>query len=302
MAWTEADVPDQTGRVAIVTGANTGIGFETARVLAERGAEVVLACRDAGKGEAAAQRIRDAAPAAAVAFEALDLANLDSVAAFAERFSSTRPRLDLLINNAGVMVPPPGRTEQGFELQFGINHLGHFALTGRLLPSLAATPGARVVNVASLAHRIGRIAFEDLQFDLGYEPWPAYGQSKLANLLFTLGLQARFEAAGMDVLAVAAHPGWTGTDLQRNSPFAKLMGPLLAMRPAQGALPTLRAAVDPGARPADYFGPDGFQEMRGHPVRVGRSRAALDVPASKRLWEESELLTDVRYDFVRAAA
>ncbi|MEE4298062.1 MAG: short chain dehydrogenase, partial [Pseudomonadales bacterium] len=167
---------------------------------------------------------------------------------------------------------------------------------------LAATAGARVVNVASLAHRLGRIRFDDLQFDLGYEPWPAYGQSKLANLLFTLGLQARLEAAGMDLLAVAAHPGWTGTDLQRNMPFAKLMGPLLAMRPAMGALPTLRAAVDPDARPADYFGPGGFQELRGHPVRVGRARAALDVTVSRRLWDESERLTGCRYDFGAAAA
>ncbi|MEE4298474.1 MAG: SDR family NAD(P)-dependent oxidoreductase, partial [Pseudomonadales bacterium] len=173
MPWTEADVPDQSGRVAIVTGANTGIGFETARVLAERGAEVVLACRDAGKGEVAAQRLRQASPDALVAFDALDLADLDSVAAFAERFSQTHQRLDLLVNNAGVMVPPAARTAQGFELQFGVNHLGHFALTGRLLAKLAATAGARVVNVASLAHRLGRIRFDDLQFDLGYEPWPA---------------------------------------------------------------------------------------------------------------------------------
>ncbi len=301
MPWTKPTSPTRPAASRSSPGANTGIGFETARVLAERGAEVVLACRDAGKGEAAARRIRDGAPAASVAFAPLDLADLDAVAAFADRFAATHPRLDLLINNAGVMVPPAGRTAQGFELQFGVNHLGHFALTGRLLPRLAATPGARVVNVASLAHRIGRIAFEDLNFDLGYEPWPAYGQSKLANLLFTLGLQARLEAAGMDVLAVAAHPGWTGTDLQRNSPVAKLMGPLLAMRPAQGALPTLRAAVDADARPADYFGPSGFQELRGHPVRVGRTRAALDVPVSKRLWDESEMLTGVYYDFGRAA-
>lgn len=302
MPWTEADVPDQFGRVAIVTGANTGIGFETARVLAERGAEVVLACRDARKGEDAAQRIRAVAPSAQVGFQALDLADLDSVEAFAERFTAERRRLDLLINNAGVMVPPAGRTTQGFELQFGINHLGHFALTGRLLPRLAATPGARVVNIASLAHRIGRIRFDDLQFDNGYEPWPAYGQSKLANLLFTLALQGRVEAAGLDVRAVAAHPGWTGTDLQRNSPFADLLGPVLAMRPAMGALPTLRAATDPDARGADYYGPNGFQELRGHPVRVGRSRAALDVPVATRLWNESEALTSVHYDFARAAA
>jgi NAD(P)-dependent dehydrogenase (short-subunit alcohol dehydrogenase family) len=271
-------------------------------VLVARGADVVLACRDARKGEAAVERIRARSPSGTVSFEALDLADLASVAAFAERFSARRARLDLLINNAGVMIPPAGRTAQGFELQFGVNHLGHFALTGRLLPSLAATGGARVVNVASLAHRLGRIRFDDLQFERGYQPWPAYGQSKLANLLFTLSLQGAIEAAGLDLLAVAAHPGWTGTDLQRNSPLASRMGPLLAMRPQQGALPTLRAATDPGARGADYFGPDGFQELRGHPVRVGRTKAALDVPTATRLWQESEALTGVRYDFASAVA
>ena len=302
MRWTEQDIPDQSGRTAIVTGANTGIGFETARALAERGADVVLACRSAEKGQDAVARILAAAPTAHVSFESLDLADLEDVAAFAARLRSRRTRLDLLVNNAGVMVPPASTTKQGFELQFGVNHLGHFALTANLLPLLRATPGARVVAVASQAHRMGRMNWDDLQFSARYQPWPAYGQSKLANLLFTLALQARFEEAGVEAMAVAAHPGWTGTDLQRNSPIAAMMGPLLAMGPAQGALPTLRAATDPAATGADYYGPDGLQELRGYPVKVGRTRAALDAKAAQRLWEESEAMTGVRCDFTSSAA
>ncbi|MEE2893606.1 MAG: oxidoreductase [Pseudomonadota bacterium] len=298
MGWTEQDLPDLAGRIAIVTGANSGIGLETARALAGSGAEVVLACRSQTRAEAALLDIRATHPKARVRFEALDLADLASVSAFGARFVAHSERLDLLINNAGVMVPPRSFTAQGYEMQFGVNHLAHFALTGLLLDRLLATAGARVVNVASLAHRMGRMNFEDLDFEVrGYQPWAAYAQSKLANLLFTLGLQGRLAASGSQMRVVAAHPGWTGTELQRNAPFAAFFGPLLAMSPQAGARPTLRAATAPDAKPAAYYGPNGIREVRGAPVVVGRSRAALDVRSASRLWFESEARTGIRYAF-----
>lgn len=296
MKWTHDDIPPQTGKIAIVTGANTGIGYETARALAHKGAHVVLACRSAGKGEAATTRIAAERPRGTVAFAALDLADLDSVRAFADEFASANERLDLLINNAGVMIPPESTTKQGFELQFGVNHLGHFALTGLLLPLLRVTQGARVVTVASSAHRIGAMDFDDLHFrKRGYKPWLAYGQSKLANLLFMFELQRRLEAEGLDVTAVAAHPGWTGTDLQRNSWYIRPLNRLFAMTPAQGALPTLHAATAPDVRGGEYYGPDGLREMRGYPVRVGTTDAAQNTDDAARLWQLSEELTGVRY-------
>jgi NAD(P)-dependent dehydrogenase (short-subunit alcohol dehydrogenase family) len=300
MRWTDDDIPAQTERTAVVTGANTGIGYETARALAHKGAHVILACRSRSKGAAAAARITAEDPRGDVAFAALDLADLDTVRAFAGELASAHERLDLLINNAGVMVPPESTTKQGFELQFGVNHLGHFALTGLLLPVLRATPGARVVTVSSAAHRMGAVNFDDLHFrERGYQPWPAYGQSKLANLLFTFELQRRFDAEGLALTAVAAHPGWTGTDLQRNAWLARTAGLVLAMRPAQGALPTLRAATAPDVRGGDYYGPHGFREMRGYPVRVGTTDAAKNADDAARLWRVSEELTGVHY--LRAA-
>lgn len=293
--WARDDIPDQAGRVAIVTGANTGIGYETARALAHARADVTLACRSQKKGEGAVARIAAERPRGRVSFAALDLADLDSVCDFADAFTHTHERLDLLINNAGVMVPPEGRTAQGFELQLGVNHLGHFALTGRLLDLLGATPGARVVTVSSSAHRFGKMDFDDLDFTTrGYDAWAAYGQSKLANLLFTFELQRRLEARGQGVIATAAHPGWTGTDLQRHAWYMRLLNRLFAMSPAQGALPTLRAATAPDARGGEYYGPDGFQEMRGHPVRVGTTEAAKSVEDAARLWQVSEERTGVR--------
>jgi NAD(P)-dependent dehydrogenase (short-subunit alcohol dehydrogenase family) len=287
--WTVEDIPDQTGRIAIVTGANTGIGYETARALAHAGADVVLACRSREKGEAAAARIAAEGPKGRAVFQALDLADLESVRRFADGFAKAHDRLDLLINNAGVMVPPDSRTKQGFELQLGVNHLGHFALTNALLDPLRATPGARVVSVSSIAHRMGKMDFEDLDFARrGYDAWGAYGQSKLANLLFTFELQRRLEAEGADVIAVAAHPGWTGTDLQRHAWYVRLMNTFIAMPPAQGALPTLRAATDPDVRGGEYYGPHGFREMRGYPIRVGTTNAAKSVEDAARLWKVSE--------------
>ncbi|HRI51630.1 MAG TPA: oxidoreductase, partial [Pseudomonadota bacterium] len=260
-AWNFDSIPDQSGRIAIVTGANTGIGYETARALARKGAWVILACRDLAKASAAAARIQAEQPSGNVQAQPLDLSDLESVARFAERFAAEHDRLDLLINNAGVMVPPKSQTKQGFELQLGTNHLGHFALTAHLLPLLRRTPGARVVVVSSGAHHMGHIDFADLNFEgRGYSPWRAYAQSKLANLLFALELQRRLRAAGAAVLVTAAHPGWTATDLQRTAGAARFFNPYFAMKPADGALPTLRAATDPAASAGEYFGPSRLFE------------------------------------------
>jgi NAD(P)-dependent dehydrogenase (short-subunit alcohol dehydrogenase family) len=290
-------MPDQTGRIAVVTGANTGIGFETAAALAAHHAQVVMACRNESKALAAIERIRARTPDADLRFIPLDLASLTSVERFAEAFRKDFDRLDLLINNAGVMIPPLGHTEDGFELQIGCNHLGHFALTGRLLDLLLATPKARVVNVSSMAHRYGKIDFDNLNAEKRYDKMAAYAQSKLANLLFTFELQRRLESAdaNTNVTATAAHPGWTGTDLQRHSSIISFLNIFFAQTPAKGALPTLRAAVDPEARGGDYFGPRGFFEMRGLPKRVGTIAAARSEADARQLWQVSEQLTGVRY-------
>ena len=295
-AWTFDSIPDQTGRTAIVTGANTGIGYETARALARKGARVILACRDAAKAAAAVARIEAEGPAGRVEAQALDLSDLDSVRAFAERFTAAHERLDLLINNAGVMVPPKSQTKQGFELQFGTNHLGHFALTAQLLPVLQRTAGSRVVVVSSTAHRMGKVDLEDLNFQRrGYRAWPAYCQSKLANLLFARELQRRLQAAGSAVLVTSAHRGWTATELQRTAGAVRLFGLLLAMSPPRGALPTLRAATDVEAKGGDFFGPDGLFELRGAPRLVGQSKRAQDDQVAAALWQKSEALTGVRF-------
>lgn len=306
-AWTFDDVPDQTGRVAIVTGANTGIGLPTARMLAVRGADVVLACRNPEKGAAALASIEAAAPKGKASLMALDLSDLDSVAAFAAAFAGRYDRLDLLVNNAGVMVPPLSRTKQGFELQIGTNHLGHFALTARLLPLVLRTAGARVVTVASTAQSFGRIDLEDLSWERrSYDAWRAYGQSKLANMMFSLELARRLAAAGAAVRATAAHPGWTATDLQRTAGFARFFNPYLAMKPEGGALPTIRAAVDAEAESGSYWGPTGWFELRGAPGRARIPAHAQDEATAGKLWEKSEALTGLRFAFdakeARAAA
>ncbi|TCC00435.1 SDR family NAD(P)-dependent oxidoreductase [Micromonospora zingiberis] len=296
--WTYDDIPDQGGRTVIVTGANGGLGLETARALAGRGARVVLACRDRGKGEAAADQIRAQYPDAEVSFRPLDLADLDSVAAFATAYQAEHDRLDLLINNAGVMYPPLRRTRQGFELQFGTNHLGHFALTGRLLPLLRSTAQARVVNVASNAYRTGRIDFDDLNWQRRrYSRFAAYSQSKLAVLLFTLELHRRVAADGSSLRVTAAHPGWTYTGpSQGRDRFVTVVngiGRYVAMKLADGVLPTLRAATDPEADSGSYWGPAHRLENSGPPVPASRSERALDVAVAQRLWTESERLTGV---------
>jgi NAD(P)-dependent dehydrogenase (short-subunit alcohol dehydrogenase family) len=305
MPWTTADVPDQTGRTAVVTGANSGIGYHTALELARRGARVVLAVRDPGRGRAALDRLTAEVPAAAAELGELDLADLASVRAFATAYGPGG--LDLLVNNAGVMAVPLGRTADGFETQLGVNHLGHYALTGLLLPRLLARPGARVVTVSSAMHRTGRIDFTDLNAEGGYRKWAAYSQSKLANLLFAQELQRRADGAGADLLSVAAHPGWAATNLQATGPrlsgsrFGEravgVVNRLVAQSDAQGALPTLRAATDPEIRGGDYVGPSGPFELRGRPRLVAMANAARDRAVARRLWEVSERLTGVRYDF-----
>jgi NAD(P)-dependent dehydrogenase (short-subunit alcohol dehydrogenase family) len=303
VTWTTADIPDLTGRTAVVTGANSGIGFGAVVELARHGAAVTLAARDPGRGADALARLRSEVPAADARLAPLDLADLGSVREFAARYAPDG--LDLLVNNAGVMAVPLRRTPDGFESQFGTNHLGHFALTGLLLPKLLARPGARVVSVTSGVHRIGRIDFGDLDAQGRYRKWPAYAQSKLANLLFTFELQRRADAAGVELLAVAAHPGYAATNLQAVGP--QLAGNRVVERgtavvtrvigqPARdGALPTLRAATDPAVRGGEVFGPDGFLELRGAPKQVAVSRRARDRAVAERLWTVSEEKTGVRY-------
>ncbi len=299
--WTAADVPDQTGRVAVVTGANAGLGLETAAVLAERGARVVVAVRDLGKGEAAVGEIRRRTSNADVALQQLDLSSLASVRTAADELRAAYPRIDLLINNAGVMYPPKQTTADGFELQFGTNHLGHFALTGLVLDHLLQVEGSRVVTVASIAHNIqAGIHFDDLQWERSYNRVAAYGQSKLANLMFTYELQRRLAATQTPTVAVAAHPGISNTELMRHIPgsglpgFSALAG-LVTNSPAVGALATLRAATDPEVRGGQYYGPSGFRELVGHPVLVQSNRQSHDTDVQQRLWSVSEELTGVKF-------
>lgn len=299
--WTREKIEDQSGRVAIVTGSNSGIGYEAALELGRAGASVILAVRDRARGEEAAQQIRKAAQGAEVEVMTLDLANLGSIRAFADKFKQKHDALHLLVNNAGVMMPPKSKTADGFELQFGTNHIGHFALTGLLLDRLVQTQGSRVVNVASMAHNWGVIDFEDLQWERKrYKKAKSYGQSKLANLLFTYELQRRFDAAGAKTVAVAAHPGWTATNLQRSTGLFRAMNPIFAMKPWQGALPTLRAATAGDVQGGDYYGPGGFMEMRGYPKRVRSSAASRDQAVAARLWDVSEDLSGVRFDRLQA--
>jgi NAD(P)-dependent dehydrogenase (short-subunit alcohol dehydrogenase family) len=296
-AWGAADIPDQTGRVAVITGANSGIGLEAARYLAARGAHVVLACRDEGKSRAAAERITGELADVQVDTLGLDLSSLDSVRTTAAEIRERYPRLDLLVNNAGVMMPPYGRTADGFELQFGTNHLGHFALTGLVLPSLLAVPGSRVVTVSSNGHKVGKIRFDDLQWERRYRRMGAYAQSKLANLLFTYELQRRLAAAEDPTIAVAAHPGTSDTALVRHMPaFAQVGSRLVPNQSAvMGALPAVRAATDPAAAGGDYYGPAGLGEFAGPPRLVKSSSRSHDETAARRLWAVSEELTGVTF-------
>lgn len=299
--WTIQHIPDQHGRVAVVTGASSGLGFETAKALARRGATAVLAVRDLDRGRAAAGRITRSTVNADVTVQECDLAWLDSVRTAAEGIRARHPRIDLLVNNGGVMCTPHGITRDGFETQFRINHLGHFALTGLLLEPLLTVPGSRVVTVTSLAHRFTRINLNDLQWKhRRYNRFAAYGQSKLANLMFTYELQRRLAERNTDTLAIAAHPGSAQTAIMRHLPgplprVAKAFGPLLAQPPAQGALPMLRAATDPTAQGGQFYGPDGFQQTMGAPVAVTSAGQSYDTAVQHRLWTMSESLTQVAY-------
>jgi NAD(P)-dependent dehydrogenase (short-subunit alcohol dehydrogenase family) len=298
--WDVGRIPDQSGRTAVVTGANSGLGLVTARELARAGATVVMACRNLDKGHAAVDAIRSAVPQAQLQLDELDLASLASVRSFADRFTATRDGLDLLINNAGVMAPPRRLTADGFELQFGTNHLGHFALTGLLLPQLEGREDARVVTLSSTAHRTGRIAFDNLNGDRHYFRWRAYGQSKLANLLFALELDRRLRASGSTVKSLAAHPGYAATNLQSAAAplvdrlVMKVANAVVAQSDEMGALPTLYAATEPGLEGGIYVGPDGIAEQRGYPKIVQPNGAARDEETARRLWELSADLTGVR--------
>jgi NAD(P)-dependent dehydrogenase (short-subunit alcohol dehydrogenase family) len=299
--WTVDQIPDQSGRTAVVTGANSGLGLVTALELARAGASVVMACRNLEKGEAAADHIHETVPTAQVEVQELDLSGLDSVRRFANGLDVDE--LDLLVNNAGIMWTPQRRTEDGFELQLGTNHLGHYALTGLLLARLNRAEAARVVTLSSNEHKRGHIHFDDLQLERGYGSRKAYRQSKLANAAFGLELDRRLRAAGSSVTSVLAHPGYTATNLQFTGPTGatKLMmrvgNPLIGMSAEQGALPTLYAATAPDVEGGQYFGPDGIREYRGYPTLVQVKPEGRDLEVGRRLWSVSEELTGVTYDF-----
>ncbi len=300
--WTVNNIPDLTGKIIIITGANSGIGYEAAREMSRKGAEVIVASRDELKAETAILKIKQEIPDAKLKFMELNLANLDSVRKFAAEFNLNYNRLDILLNNAGIMMVPYGQTEDGFELQFGTNHLGHFALTGLLMERIFETPGARVVNVSSNAHYGGKIDFSNLQYEEGgYSPTASYSQSKLANLLFTYELQRKFELGGHEVLALAAHPGISATGLADHFVpdwliwMVQSVMKLFFQSSAMGALPSLRAAVDVEAEGGQYFGPGGKGERSGYPVVVDSNDASRRENDARRLWEISEELTGIKY-------
>jgi NAD(P)-dependent dehydrogenase (short-subunit alcohol dehydrogenase family) len=302
--WTVADIPPQGGKLAVVTGATGGLGYQTAIGLARAGAQVVVAGRNDAKGLEAISKIRNQFPDAKIGFEALDLANLASVADFARRFATAHASLDLLVNNAGVMALPTRQTTaDGFEMQFGTNYLGHYALTARLLPLLRSAHRPRVVNLSSIAHRTGFIQFSDLQGERLYSPWKAYNQSKLAMLMFALELQRRSDAAGWNLMSNASHPGWARTDLFANGPGAGLLSfasqfaaPLFSQSAESGALPTLFAATSPQAEGGGYYGPSGLNELKGAPAPAWIMPQARDKAGAAKLWDVSQQLTGVSFE------
>ena len=307
----EYAIPDQTGKVALVTGANSGLGFHTTERLAQAGAKVLMACRNQTKAAEARAQVLELVPDADLELIELDLSSLDSIEQAAERVRADYPAIHLLINNAGVMAIPRTETADGFEMQLGTNHLGHFALTGRLLDTVLAASGSRIVSVSSTAHKMGKMFFDDLQGERRYEKWARYGQSKLANLLFTYELQRRLSASDTTTIATAAHPGWSATHLQttgRGIADASLMGRIMgltnravAQSAAMGALPTLYAATSPEAGPASYSGPDGIGELRGMPSAVKSTKRSHNRDDARRLWDVSEELTGVRFDALKPA-
>jgi NAD(P)-dependent dehydrogenase (short-subunit alcohol dehydrogenase family) len=301
--WTSDDIPDLTGRVIIVTGANSGIGFEASREFTRKGATTILACRNMEKGYAALIKIQTEIADASAEVMVLDLASLKSIHGFVEAFKAKYDRLDVLLNNAGIMMVPYSKTEDGFESQEGINHLGHFALTGLLIDILERTPGSRVVNISSGGHRMGFLEFDNLLYSggKGYSRPGAYGRSKLSNLLFTYELERRLEANGSNPIAVAAHPGLSATHLADHFGGGHLKGLIhlffqfMAQSAAMGALPGIRAAVDPEVKGGQYYGPDGPRERSGYPVLVESNPASHNLADAQRLWQVSEELTGVKY-------
>jgi NAD(P)-dependent dehydrogenase (short-subunit alcohol dehydrogenase family) len=302
--WNIDQIPDLSGKTIIVTGGNSGLGYESVKAFVMKGAEVILASRSAQKGEEAKSAILKDFPEGKIRVMQLDLSDLDSVRRFARNYMDENEKLDVLMNNAGIMMTPYFKTKDGFEGQLGVNHLGHFALTGLLLDVLLKTPGSRIVNVSSSAHKMGRMNFSDLQFQNGraYSPIRSYGQSKLSNLLFTYEFQRRLESAQKDSISLAAHPGTSMTNLGRHLEgklLYKILFPLfkrMSQDQAQGALPQIRASVDPRAKGGEYYGPDGKREMTGFPVLVESNPASRDLQDAARLWEESERLTGVKID------
>jgi NAD(P)-dependent dehydrogenase (short-subunit alcohol dehydrogenase family) len=294
--WTTDNIGDQSGRVAIVTGSSSGIGYEAARVLANKNAEVIIAVRNQQKGNKAVEKIKSQNQKANIKVLLLDLASLKSIIKFTDEFKQHYSRLDLLINNAGVMIPPYSKTEDGFELQFGTNHLGHFALTAQLMELIIKTENSRIINVSSGAHKYGNINFDDLNWEKRkYKSWTAYGDSKIANLYFTYELRDRLSKINSKTMVTAAHPGWTATDLQRHSGAMEFLNKFFAMSIEQGTLPTLRAAIDENVNSGDYFGPSGWQEWKGYPVKVESNKLSHDKDIAKRLWDVSEELTGVKF-------
>jgi NAD(P)-dependent dehydrogenase (short-subunit alcohol dehydrogenase family) len=295
--WDSNDIPDQRGRVSVVTGSSSGIGYETARVLANKKSRVIIAVRNMKKGTAAAEKIKAAYENADIKVMELDLAKLESVRQFSEDFKKNYTRLDLLINNAGVMMPPYSKTADGFELQFGTNHLGHFVLTGLLMDLILNTGNSRVVNVSSSSHKSGKIDFDDLNWEKRkYKKMRSYGDSKIANLYFTYELQRRLERAGLQTMAVASHPGWTATELQRHVGIVHFLNRFFSQGIEMGALPTLYAAVASDVKGGDYYGPAGWLEMRGYPEKVESSGLSNDTEIAKKLWDVSEDLTGMKWE------
>ncbi len=303
--WTAAQIPDLTGKIVLITGANSGLGLESTRALSAKGAHVIMACRNADKAQSAVADIREGVPSAALDVMSLDLSSLASVRSFASAVLSKYKRIDVLLNNAGLMAVPYAKTADGFEMQFGTNHLGHFALTGLLFERLLATPGARVVNVASQAHKAGKMRWDDLAWEGSYSKWRAYGMSKLANLLFTYELARRVKSAGLAVLSTAAHPGYAATNLQHVGPelsgsrwigqLTRMANPVLGQPADMGALPQLYAACAEDVQPGDYIGPDGWFAARGYPEKGDSNARSHNEDDAKKLWEVSERLTSVTF-------
>lgn len=302
--WTHNNIPDQSGKVIIITGANSGLGYESTLALARKHATIIMASRNLAKADAAAEKVRSLVADVQLDVMQLDLANLGTIHGFAETFSAKYDRLDVLINNAGMMATPYAQTDDDFELQLGINHLGHYALTGLLLERLTSTPDSRVVNVSSLAASSGKMNFDDLMSEKSYSRFGAYGQSKLANLLFTNELKNRFAEAGVSTISVAAHPGGSNTNLGSGMQIKGLFGALangmqsvMTQSAAMGALPQLYAATAADVDSGEYYGPDGLGGMRGFPKRVSMPKQGYDIQAARRLWEISAELTHVTYNF-----